>query len=75
MKEGKKNGSMPNSYMAMKGHDQGNMSPHVESYQKGENEFAERGFNKTLEYIERQDKIQGRMSKGLNKQAYVGRYS
>lgn len=75
MKEGKKNGSMPNGYMAEKGVKQGDMAPHVEDYQKPENDFAERGFSKTLEYIERQDKHQGGMAKGLNKQAYNGRYS
>lgn len=75
MKEGKMNGKMPNGYMAMKGHEQGDMSPHVESYQKPENDFAERGFSKTLEYIERQDKHQGQMASGLNKQSYNGRYS
>lgn len=75
MKEGKKNGSMPNGHMAMKGHDQGNMSPHVEEMQKPENDFAERGFSKTLDYVERQNKHQSGMAKGLNKQAYNGRYS
>ena len=61
--------------MSKHGHTQGDMSPTVESYQKPEHDFAERGFNKTTEYIERQDKRQGGMSKGLNKQAYQGRYS
>ena len=61
--------------MAHKGHTQGDMSPHVEDYQKPEKDFAERGFSKTLEYIERQDKHQSTMSKDLNKQAYNGRYS
>ena len=75
MKEGKKNGSMPNGHMAMKGLNQGDMSPHVESFQKPENDFAERGFSKTLEYVERQNRMQGGMSSGLNKQAYNGRYS
>lgn len=71
----KKNGGMPNGDMAMKGHNQGDMSPHLKDYQKPENDFAERGFSKTLEYIERQDKHQGGMAKDLNKQAYNGRYS
>jgi len=75
MKEGKKNGSMPNDYMAMKGHKQGDMSPHVEDYQKPEKDFSQRGFSKTLEYVERQDKHQGEMAKDINKQAYNGRYS
>jgi hypothetical protein len=61
--------------MSKRGYDQGNMSPTVESYQKPEKDFAERGFSKTDEYIERQDGRQAGMSKDLNKQAYKGRYS
>jgi hypothetical protein len=75
MAEGRKNGGMPNGDMAMKGVDQGDMSPHIKDYQKPEGEFAERGFSKTLEYVQRQDRMQGGMSKGLNKQSYNGRYS
>lgn len=62
-------------HMSKKGYEQGNMKPTVEIYQKPEKDFAERGFNKTTEYIERQDERQSGMSKGLNKQAYKGRYS
>lgn len=61
--------------MSKAGHEQGDMRPHVESYQKPEKDFAERGFSKTVEYIERQDKRQSGMSSGLNKQSYQGRYS
>ncbi len=61
--------------MSKRGYTQGDMSPTVESYQKPEKDFAERGFSKTDEYIERQDKRQAGMSKDLNKQAYQGRYS
>jgi hypothetical protein len=61
--------------MAKAGYSQGDMSPHVKDYQKPEGDFAERGFSKTLEYVERQDKFQGKMAKDLNKQGYVGRYS
>lgn len=61
--------------MAHAGYKQGNMSPKIEDYQKPEKDFAERGFNKTLEYIERQDKRQSGMSHGVSKQAYQGRYS
>lgn len=71
----KKNGSMPNGDMAMRGLDQGNMSPSVKDYQKPEKDFAERGFNKTLEYVERQNKHQGGAAKDLEKQSYNGRYS
>lgn len=61
--------------MAHAGYVQGEMSPHVEDYQKPEKDFAERGFNKTLEYVERQNKHQSGMAKDLDKQAYQGRYS
>jgi hypothetical protein len=61
--------------MAKKGYEQGEMKPTVESYQKPEKDFSQRGFNKTTEYVERQDKRQAGMSKDVNKQAYQGRYS
>lgn len=72
---GKMNGSMPNDKMAMKGVNQGDMKPTVESYQKPEKDFAERQFNKTLDYVERQNKFQSKMAKGIEKQGYQGRYS
>jgi hypothetical protein len=71
----KKNGSMPNGDMAMKGHDQGNMKPHLKDYQRPSKDFSQEGFSKTLDYIERQDKHQGMMAKDIEKQAYNGRYS
>ena len=61
--------------MAHAGYSQGDMNPHIHDYQKPEHDFAERGFSKTLEYIERQDRMQSGMEKGLSKQSYVGRYS
>ncbi len=61
--------------LAHAGLNQGDMSPKVTNFQKPEAEFAERGFSKTLEYIERQDKMQSGMAKDLNKQSYQGRYS
>ncbi len=61
--------------MSKKGYVQGEMSPHVEDYQSSESEFAERGFSKTTEYVERQDAFRKREAKGLEKQAYKGRYS
>ncbi len=54
---------------------QGDMSPRLEDYQKPESDFAERGFSKTVEYIERQDRTQSKMEKGISKQSYQGRYS
>ena len=61
--------------MSKKGYEQGDMKPSVESYEKPEKDFAERGFNKTTEYIERQNERQSGMARGLDKQAYKGRYS
>lgn len=61
--------------MSKHGYVQGDMKTTVEDYQKPEKDFAERGFSKTTEYVERQDKRQAGMSKDLNKQAYQGRYS
>jgi hypothetical protein len=58
-----------------KGYVQGDMSPKVEDYQAKESEFAERGFSKTTEYVERQDAFRTREAKGLEKQSYKGRYS
>lgn len=67
MKVSKKMGSL--------GVDQGDMSPLVEDYQKPRSDFSQEGFNKTLEYVDRQDAFQGREAKGIEKQAYKGRYS
>lgn len=61
--------------MGKAGYVQGEMSPHVEDYQAKESEFAERGFSKTTEYVERQDAFRHREAKGLEKQSYKGRYS
>lgn len=61
--------------MSRAGYTQGDMSPHVEDYQKPEADFAERGFSKTLEYVERQDKFQRKEAKEIEKQGYQGRYS
>jgi hypothetical protein len=61
--------------MSKAGYMQGDMNPRLEDYQKPEGDFAERGFSKTTEYIERQDRCQSGMCKDLNKQAYQGRYS
>jgi hypothetical protein len=61
--------------MSKAGYAQGDMSPHVEDYQKPEKDFAERGFSKTTEYVERQDRMQSGMARELDKQAYKGRYS
>lgn len=61
--------------MAKAGYTQGDMSPHVEDYQKPHKDYSQEGFSKTTEYIERQDAFQGRGAKDVEKQAYKGRYS
>ena len=61
--------------MGKKGYEQGDMKPTVESYQKPEKDFAERGFNKTTEYVERQNMRHSGMARDVNKQSYKGRYS
>lgn len=70
-----KNGSMPNGDMAMAGVDQGDMSPRIKDYQRPTKDFSQEGFNKTLDYIERQDRMQSNESSTIDKQAYKGRYS
>ena len=57
------------------GKSQGDMSPKVKDYQKPAKDFAEEGFSKTLEYIERKDKFEGKEAKRIEKQHYQGRYS
>ena len=71
----KKNGSMPNGDMAMKGLKQGDMFPALKDYQRPEKVFSQEGFSKTLDYIERHNSQEGTMAKDIEKQAYKGRYS
>lgn len=71
----KKNGSMPNGDMAMKGVNQGDMSPHIKDFQRPEKVFSQEGFNRTLDYIERQNEYCGKEASRIEKQAYKGRYS
>jgi hypothetical protein len=61
--------------MAKKGYVNGDMSPHVEDYQKPHSNYAEEGFSKTLQYIERQDAFVNREASEIKKQHYKGRYS
>ena len=61
--------------MGKAGYVQGDMSPHVEDYQKPMSDFSQEGFSKTLDYIERQDAFQKREAKDVEKQGYKGRYS
>lgn len=61
--------------MSKMGYHQGDMSPRVEDYQEPTRNFPEEGFSKTTEYVERQDAFRHREAKGIEKQAYKGRYS
>lgn len=61
--------------MSKAGYVQGDMSPKVEDYQRKESSFSQRGFSKTTEYVERQNRTQNEYAKGIEKQAYKGRYS
>lgn len=71
----KKNGGMPNGDMAMKGHNQGDMSPHMKDFQRPEKVFSQEGFSKTLDYIDRQNAYTSKEAFRVEKQAYNGRYS
>lgn len=71
----KKDGEMPNGDLAMAGHDQGNMSPHIKDWQRPAKDYSQEGFSKTLDYMERQNKMQGKEASSIEKQAYKGRYS
>lgn len=61
--------------MAKAGYSQGDMAPKVEDYQKPEGSFPERGFSKTLDYIERKDAHEKAASSKIKGQQYNGRYS
>jgi hypothetical protein len=54
---------------------QGDMTPHVEDYQKPAGDYSQEGFSKTTQYIERQDKFQKKEANEIKKQGYQGRYS
>lgn len=61
--------------MGKAGYVQGDMAPKVKDYQKPGKDFSQEGFSKTTEYVERQDAFQAKEAKGIEKQAYKGRYS
>ena len=68
-------GNSYESKMSNAGYVQGDMSPHVDNIQTPSHDFAESGFSKTTQYIERQDAFRGKEANHLRKQAYMGRYS
>jgi hypothetical protein len=57
------------------GKNQGDMSPKVTDYQAPASNYSQMDANKTTQYIERQDKIQGKQASKIKGQAYQGRYS
>jgi hypothetical protein len=61
--------------MAKAGYAQGDMAPKVDDYQRPSSNYSQEGFNKTTEYIERQDKFVAAECSQIKKQAYKGRYS
>jgi hypothetical protein len=73
--KGMRDGAMPNGDMAMRGLNQGDMSPSIKDYQTPTKDFSQEGFSKTLDYIGRQDRFRGTEATTIEKQAYEGRYS
>ena len=67
--------SKAGAHMAHAGYTQGEMAPHVADYQAPVKDFAEEGFSKTLQYIERQDHHREMAAHDIKKQHYQGRYS
>lgn len=63
------------SAMNMAGADQGDMSPHVESYQKPIGCYPEKQFGTTLNYEERHNRFEEHEAHQVEKQHYRGRYS
>lgn len=61
--------------MGKLGYSQGDMSPHVEDYQRPSGNYSQADFNKTTQYIERQDKFVNKECSQIKKQDYKGRYS
>jgi hypothetical protein len=62
-------------HMSHKGADQGDMSPVVEDFQRPTKDFSQEGFSKTLQYIERKDKLNSKQASTIRKDGYEGRYS
>ena len=57
------------------GNKQGDMSSHVEDYQKPASNYSQTGFSKTTDYVKRQERtVAGECSK-IKKQSYNGRDS
>lgn len=61
--------------MGKKGYIQGDMAPKVDDYQRPASNYSQVGFNKTTEYVARQDKFVAKQCSEIKSQAYKGRYS
>lgn len=61
--------------MGKAGYTQGDMSPKIEDFQRPQAVYSQKDFNKTTEYIERHNKTEEKEARGIEKQAYKGRYS
>ncbi len=61
--------------MDMKGYNQGDMSPMVESFQKPESCYSQKYDQSPTKYKERQDRLQMGEGSKLKKQDFKGRYS
>lgn len=61
--------------MGKMGYMQGDMNPHVEDYQRPSSAYSQQDFNKTTEYISRNDATQTAQASDIKKQDYKGRYS
>jgi hypothetical protein len=57
------------------GYVQGDMSPKVEDYQRPQAAYSQEDFNKTTQYVERNNATQVKAAHDIEKQAYKGRYS
>lgn len=62
------------SKMAKKGEAQGNMAPVVDDFQPQSSAYFMKDPNKTTEYIERRDKIEGKQAGKVRSMEYKGRY-
>ena len=61
--------------MGNAGNIQGDMNPKVEDFQRPASNYSQEDFNKTTQYVERQDAYVAKECASIKKQAYQGRYS
>jgi len=61
--------------MNKKGYVQGDMKADVNDYQKPMSNYSQSDFNKTTEYVPRQNQFVNKESSKIKGQSYKGRYS